>query len=136
MSIGWPALPLGAHVRRAIHHDGAVGLNALAVEGGSGNAPLPPVHLAIAGDEPFAQQNLHPPLGALLDEVLRLVDEDLVDEFRLVDENDVREAQTVMGHAPVGLCQMLEEHDRIAGLEEAPQQIETADSVCKPGGKR
>jgi hypothetical protein len=79
--------------------------------------------LAIAGDEPFAQQNLHAPLGSLLDEVLRLVDEDLVDKCGLVDKDNVGEAQTVMGHAPVGLCQVLEERDRIAGFEEAAQQI-------------
>ena len=107
----------------AIDHDGAIGLNALAVEGGGGDAPLAAVHLTIAGDEPLAQQDLHAPLGPLLDEVLRLVDQDLVDKIRLVDENDVREPQTVVGHAAIGLGQMLEERDRIPWFEEAAQQI-------------
>src|ERR1700733_11038566 len=106
-------------MRSTIHHEGSVGLDALTVEGGSRNAPLAAVHFPIAGDEPLPQQNLHAPLGSLLDEVLRLLDEDLVDKFGLVNKDDVGEAETVMGHAPIGFCQMLEERDRIAGLEEA-----------------
>ncbi len=123
MSMGWPGCHWAAHVRRAVHHDGAVGLDALAVKGGSGDAPLTAMDLAIAGDEPFAQQNLHAPLGPLLDEVLRLVDEDLVDKCGLVDKDNVGEAQTVVGHAPVGFGQVLEERDRITRFEEAAQQI-------------
>ncbi len=122
--MGWPWLPLGPHVGSAIDHDGAVSLNALAVKGRSSNAPLAPVHFTIAGDEPLAQQNLHPPLGPLLDEVLRLVDQDLVDKIRLVDKNDVREPQAVVGHPPIGLGEMLKQRDRIPRLEEAAQQIE------------
>ncbi len=100
-----------------------VGLDALAVEGGSSDAPLAPVYLPIAGDQPLAQQNFHAPLRPLLDEVLRLVDEDLVDKFGFVDKDNVGEAQAVMGHAPIGFHQMLEERDRIGRLEEAAQQI-------------
>src|SRR5450631_2946756 len=100
-------LPLIAQMGRAINHHGAVGLNALAVEGGSHDAPLALMYLTVAGDEPLAEQDLHAPLGSLLDEVLRLVDENLVDKFGLIDEDDVREAQPVVGHVPKSLCQML-----------------------------
>ena len=81
-------LATGAHPRRAIHHHRAIGLNALAMKGGRGDAPLTAVDLTIAGDQPLTEQDLHSPLGSLLDEVLRLVDEHLVDECGLVDEDD------------------------------------------------
>src|SRR3984885_5190759 len=110
-------------MRSTIHHEGSVGLDALTVEGGSRNAPLAAGHFTIAGDEPLPQQNLHAPLGPLLDEVLRLVDENLVDKLGLVDKNDVGEAQAVMCHSPVGLCQVLEERDRIGRFEETAQEI-------------
>ncbi len=76
-----------AHDRRAIHHHGSVSLYALAMKCRGGDASLPFVNLTIAGNQAIAEQDLHPPLCPLLDEVLRLIDQDFANELWLVQKD-------------------------------------------------
>ena len=46
------------------------------MEGWRGDAALTHVRLTLACDEPFPEQDLHAALRAILDEMLRLVDQD------------------------------------------------------------
>ncbi len=54
-----------------------VGGDALAVEGGSGDAALADVDGIVGGDEAFAEEDLHAADGALFDVAVGVVDEDL-----------------------------------------------------------
>ena len=117
-------MPARAAQRGAFHHDIGIGRDALAMEGRRRDAPLTHVECAFAGDKPFAEQDLHPALRALLDHLLRMMDEHLADELRVVDEDDVLPTQFVMRDAAVGGSQMLEEQDGVGGFEEAPAEIE------------
>ena len=57
----------------------SVGGDALAMEGGRGDAALAHVDGIVGGDEAFAEEDLHAADGALLDEAGGLGDEDLAD---------------------------------------------------------
>src|SRR5664279_1818428 len=112
-----------AHGCGAVHHDRPVSLDSLAMKCRSSNAALSLVDLTIAGDQAVAQQDLHASLSTLLDEVLRLIDQDFSNELRLVNKDDVVVAKTVVGNASVGGHKMFEEADGIAGTKEAPSNV-------------
>src|SRR5271165_2579373 len=116
--------PRLAHRNCTLHHDRAVSLDALPMKSRCGNAPLPLVAFAIAGNQPFAQQNLHALLRALLDEVLRLHDEDLADELRLTHEDNVARPHAIVRHPAVRRSEVLKKQDRIAYAKESPREIE------------
>ncbi len=105
------------------HHVGVSG-DALAMKGGRSDAALAHVEGAFAGDEAFAEQDLHAPLRALLDHLLRMVDQNLADEVGVIDEDDVLPPKLVVCDAAVGGGEMLEEQDGVGWLEEAASQIE------------
>ncbi len=89
----------------------------------SRNTPLPFVALAVAGNQPFAKQNLHALLRALLDEVLRLLDENLANEVGLIHEDDVAGSHAIMCHPAVRRGQVLKEKDWIADAKESPREV-------------
>ncbi len=74
-------MPARAAQRGALDHDIGIGRDALAMKGRRGNAPLAHVEGALAGDQAFAKQDSHPALRALLDHLLRVVDQHLADEL-------------------------------------------------------
>src|SRR5579862_7805812 len=90
----------------------------------SRNAPLPPMRLSVAGDQPLAQQNLHPLLRALLDKALRLHDENLANELRLIHQHNIAPPHAIMRHLPVCLRQVLKEKNGIADTKETSRQIQ------------
>ena len=121
---GLAGVPACAAQRGALGHDIGIGGDALAMEGRRGDAPLAHVEGALAGDEAFAEQDLHAALGALLDHLLRMVDQDFADEVGMVDEDDVLPAQLVVRDAAVGGGEVFEEQDGVRRLEEAAAEIE------------
>src|ERR1700741_3248062 len=96
----------------------AVGSDALAMECRGSDAPLPHVEGAFAGDETFAEQNFHAPLGALLDNLLGVVDQHFADEVGVIDEDDVLPAQFIVRDAAVSGSEVFEEKDGVRRLEE------------------
>ena len=113
-----------SHDGGARGHHPAIGLNALAVERRSDNAPLPLVHLAIARDETFTQENFHAALRALFDEVLRLVDQDFADELRFGGENNMCAPKPVVRGRTVSFGEVLKQRDGVPRLEKAIWKIE------------
>ena len=79
---------------------------------------------AVAGDQPLAQQDLHPLLCAFFDEALRLHDKNLADELRLVHQHNIARPHAIMRHLPVRRRQVFEEQDRIADTKEPPRKIQ------------
>ena len=65
----------------------------------------------VGGDEAFAEKDFHAADGALLDEAGGLVDEDLADVVGVVDEDDGRAHEAVVGDGAVGGVEVLEEED-------------------------
>ncbi len=121
---GLAGVPACATQGSTFGHDIGISGDALAMKRRSGDAPLAHVEGALAGDEPFAKQDLHAALGALLDHLLRMVDQDFANELRMIDEHDVLPAELVVRDAAVGGGEMLEEQDGVRWLEEAAAQIE------------
>ena len=131
---GLAGMPARAAERGPFGHDIGIGGDALPVKGGRGDAPLAHVEGALAGDEAFAEQDLHAALRALLDHLLRMVDENLADEVGMIDEDDVLPAQLVVCDAAVGGGEVLEEKDGVGWLEEAASQIE--EQVQRESGRK
>ena len=52
--------PAIAAALRVVHHGLAIGSDALAVEGGLDEPPLPPVELTVGGEQPLAEERLGP----------------------------------------------------------------------------
>lgn len=94
-----------------------VGGDALAVEGRGDDAAVAHVDGVVGGDEPFAEEDLHAADGALLHEGRGLRDEDLLDEGGVVDEDDGRAHEAVVGDGAVGAMQVLEEADGLAEFD-------------------
>ena len=110
-----------------------VGGDALAVEGRRGDAALTLVDRVVGGDEAFAEQDLHAADGALLDEAGGLVDEDLADVFGVVDEDDGRAHEFVVGDVAVGFEEVLEEEDRAAEFDPGLEGVE-GEGMLEAGG--
>jgi hypothetical protein len=102
----------------------SVGGDALAMEGGSGDAALAFVDGIFGGDEAFAEQDLHASNGALLDEVLGVGDEDLVDVAGVVEEDDGGAHETVVGDVAVVFEEIFEEADGMAELDPGAEHVE------------
>jgi len=116
--------PGGTAQQSALRHHVAIGSDALAMKGGRSDAPLAHVEAALAGDEAFAQQDLHAALGALFDEGGGLGDQDLADQLWIIDENDVVGAELVMRNNTVLTDQVLKQQDRVPRAEKAAEQIQ------------
>src|SRR6266478_6214006 len=102
----------------------SVGGDALAMEGGSGDAALTFVDRIFGGDEALAEEDLHAADGTLLDEVCSVGDEDLLDVAGVVEEDDGGAHETVVGDVTVGFEEIFEEADGMAELDPGPEHIE------------
>ena len=111
----------------------AVGGDALAVEGGRGDAALAHVDGVVGGDEAFAEEDLHAADGALFDEAAGLGDEDLADVVGVVDEDDGGADEAVTGDVAVGLEEVLEEEDGAAEFDPGLEGVE-GEGVLEAGG--
>ena len=113
---------------------GGVAGDALAMEGGRGDAALAHVDGVVGGDETFPQQNLQADYGALANEGGGLVDEDLVDEVGVVDEDDGGAEEAVVGDAAEDLMEVLEEGDGLAEVDPFAAEVE-GESAAEAGGE-
>src|ERR1700694_3587950 len=102
----------------------SVGGDPLAVEGWSGDLALADVDGVVGGDEAFAEEDLHASDGALLHVAMGVVDEDVLDVARVVDEDDGSAHEFVLGDVAVGPEEMLEEEDRGAELDPGLEGVE------------
>ncbi len=110
-----------------------VGGDALAMEGGRGDAALADVDGIFGGDEAFAEEDLHAADGALFDEAVGVVDEDFSDVVGVVDEDDGRAHEAVVGDVAVGLEEVLEEADGVAEFDPGLEGVE-GKRVAQAGG--
>jgi hypothetical protein len=78
----------------------------------------------IGGDEAFAEEDLQAADGALLDEAGGLIDEDLTDVFGVVDEDDGRAHEAVVGYVAVGAEEVFEEEDGASEFDPGPEGVE------------
>jgi hypothetical protein len=81
--------PAPRDARGVLDHRSAVARDALAVKGRLREAPLPAPVLALARQQPFAEKTLGTLQRAALDEAFVVRDEDVADEFGVVDEEEV-----------------------------------------------
>ena len=116
--------PLREHLLRLRHHHRAVGGDAVPVEGGLGEAPLPEPEVALAGQEAVAENGVHvAPEEAVLHELRAARDEHALDDVWMVDQAG-RLAAEAHGHdVAVAPRAVFEEAEEIAGeLGEVPDQ--------------
>jgi len=95
----------------------SVGSNALAMEGRGDDTALADVDGIVGGDEAFAEEDLHAADGALLDEGGGLGDEDLANVVGVVDEDDRRAHEAVVGDVAIGAEEVFEEEDGAAKFD-------------------
>ncbi len=88
------------------------------------NAALTHMKRLFGGDEAVAEEDLHAPHGALFHERTRLCDKDLANVFGVVDEDNGRAHEAVVGDVAVGLVEVLEEQDGAAELDPRLEGIE------------
>ena len=120
---GLAGLPWSADAVGQVNNLGRLTLHALAMEGRRGDAAAALVRLAIGGDKTFAEQDLHALLGAVFAERCGFVDEHFADVGRVVEQHYITKQDAVMGGTAVA-AQVLEEQNRITGLEELVEEIE------------
>ncbi len=101
----------------------SVGGDALAVEGGRGDAALAFVDGIFRGDEAFAEEDLHAADGALLDEVLGVGDEDLLDVVGVVEEDDGGAHEAIVGDPAVGFEEVFEEADGMTEFDPGAKHV-------------
>ena len=95
----------------------SVGGDALAMEGGRGDAALAHVDGIVGGDEAFAEQDLHARTVRSLTKRAAWLIEDLADVVGVVDEDDGRAHEAVVGDVAVGAVEVLEEAGWAAELD-------------------
>ncbi len=101
-----------------------VGVDALAMEGGCGDATLAEVDGFFGGDEAFAEEDLHAADGALFAVAVGVVDEDVLDVAGVVDEDDGGAHEAVLGDVAVGFVEVLEEADGVAEFDPGAEGVE------------
>ena len=119
---------------------GGIRGDALAMKGRRSDAALTHVERLFGRDKSVAEKDLHPLHSPLFHERIRLRDEDLADVFGVVDEDDGRPHETVVGDVAVGLMEMLEEqdgaselHPRLEGVEGQRTRQPGRESVLRCG---
>ena len=120
----------------------SVGGDALAMEGGGGDAALADVDGVVGGDEAFAEKYLHATDGTFFDEVGGVGNEDVLDVSGVVDEDDRSAHETVVGDVAVCFVKVFEEPDGIAELDPAAEHVDvqrvaqTGELLHDSGGRR
>jgi hypothetical protein len=94
-----------------------IALNTLAMECWCGDTALLHMKRLIRGDQALAEQNLHAIDSALFDEACALRHQNFANVFGLVDEDDRRAQEHVVGDVSVGPQQVLEQQNRAAQLD-------------------
>jgi len=116
-------LPLLAHLRGQAYDLPGVALNAPPMKRGSRNPPTASVCLSIRCDQTFAEQDLHPLLGAVLPERSGFVDQHFADIRGVVQQDNIISKDAVVGRSAVA-PQVFEQQDRILRIEEPMEPIE------------
>src|SRR5579871_155038 len=114
---GLAGLPLVAMGGGADDDLVAVGGDALAMKGWRGDAALTDVDGVVGGDEAFAEEDLHAADGALFDEGGGLSDEDFANVVGVVNEDDRRAHEAVVGDVAISAEKVLEEENGAAKFD-------------------
>ena len=119
-------LRLGDHLR-------GVGLDALAVERGLRQPPLTQVELALAREQPVAEQRPRRLQSTALHDVARVGEEDVGDDVGIAHEVDVLAREDVVRHRAVGARDRLEDLvRRLARTEQVERHAQPVRSG-RPG---
>jgi hypothetical protein len=81
-------LPLLEHASGVLHHGGAVAVHPRRRKSGRGQTPLLVPELPLAGEQPLTEDGVDmAPEEAVLDEVLMVLDQDILHQFRMIEEH-------------------------------------------------
>ena len=100
--------------------------DALAVEGGRRDAALAPPELALAGEEPVAQERPQHAAQEMALAVVRVIGQQhVLDIFRLVDQEAVQEQDAIVDHVP---AEELRHQGRELIRAHPPDELDQAES--------